>query len=84
MLYCLFNYAFWTECPWNVDGETVNFMKSFRVTIATVFQTMFCLTFITMDIGYKVCKHSLSEREIKKILLVTSSQYCVDSFYSIG
>ena len=84
MLYCLLNYAFWTECPWSIDNEAINFMKSFRVTIATVFQTMFCLCFITMAIGYKVCKHSLSEREIKKILLVTSSQYCVDSLYSIG
>lgn len=59
-------------------------MKSFRVTLSTVFQTLFCLAFIAMGIGYKICKHSLSEKEIKRILLVTSSQYCVDSFYSIG
>ena len=39
---------------------------------------------IAMVMGYKICKERLNQGDIKKILCIGSTQYFVDSLYSIG
>jgi hypothetical protein len=37
-----------------------------------------------MGMGYKICKHSMSATDLKKLLFITTGQYFVDSLYAIG
>lgn len=87
VLFCLFNYAYWSRCPWHSQKDNFqndNFIRSFRVTLSTLYQTAFSGSMICMVMGYKISKSRLSQYDIKRILIVASCQYFVDSLYSIG
>ena len=56
LLYSLLNLAFWQRCPWaeptSQDMQNDNFFKSFKVTVSTLYQTMFCSLLLLMVMGY--------------------------------
>lgn len=56
LCYILLTYKFWCNCPWFPTNDTVSFLRSFKVTMATFFQTMFCLGFAMMAMGYKISR----------------------------
>ncbi len=87
VLFCLFNFAYWSRCPWKNQNESFkndNFIRSFKVTLSTLYQTAFSGSMIAMVTGYKISNSRLSQHDLKKILIVASLQYFVDSLYSIG
>eukprot|EP00347_Sterkiella_histriomuscorum_P021103 403335242 len=84
MVYCILNFSYWMYCPWIGNNEGVNFIRSFKVTLATLFQTMLCLLFVVSILGFRISRDRLNQQDIKKMLVLTSTQYFVDSIYSLG
>lgn len=54
------------------------------MTLSTLYQTAFSGAMISMVMGYKISKSRMAQYDIKRILIVASCQYFVDSLYSIG
>jgi len=88
VLFASFNYEYWNRCPWYQHGESNtqndNFIRSIRVTLSTLYQTAFTGSMMCMVMGLKITKSQLTQREIKKIIIVAAGQYFIDSLYSIG
>jgi len=61
MLFCGLNFLYWNNCPWAGPNESMNFLKSFRVTLATLFQTALSLFFVLNAIGFKISRQSITQ-----------------------
>lgn len=75
VLFCLFNYAYWSRCPWHNSKDSFqndNFIRSFRLTLSTLYQTAFSGSMICMVMGYKLSKSRMAQYDIKRILIVAS------------
>ena len=83
LLYCFLNYNYWNMCPWD-DEDSRNYIRSFKITIATLFQTMLCLAFLALAMGFKICRESLSRDQTRKMLIIVTFQYFVTSLYSVA
>jgi hypothetical protein len=87
VVFCLFSFAFWKKCPWSDPAETLqsdNFLKSFKITLSTLYQTFFCGIMLSMTMGLKITKQKLMREEAKKIVIIAGMQYIGDSLYSVG
>ncbi|CDW85561.1 UNKNOWN [Stylonychia lemnae] len=84
MIYCGLNFIHWMSCPWLQKDEAMNFIKSFRVTMATLFQTSLCMFFLLNVYGFKISRQSLTQDHIKKLLIIMSVQYFVDSLFTLS
>lgn len=60
VVFCLFTLAVWRRCPWlNQQQEAQqsdNFLKSFKITLQTLYQTVFCGLMFSMTMGLKISK----------------------------
>lgn len=84
LLYVVLNLMYWNSCPWYPMNESANFIRSFKVTMATFFQTLFSLAFVSMTMGFGISRSQLDNNDLKKVMIATATQYFIDSLYSIG
>ena len=52
--------------------------------MATFFQTLFSLAFVSMTMGFGISRSQLDNNDLKKVMIATATQYFIDSLYSIG
>jgi hypothetical protein len=86
IVFCVIVLAQWDQCPWFEARESYqsdNFVRSFKITLSTLYQTFFCVSLLIMVMGFKITKERLNLTEIRRVLSVAVTQYFVDSLYSI-